>query len=178
MVLKEALNLEKAPRLDTNQALIFSSTININKLESEMNEWLDSHPLIFSSLESKGLEFDDCLIAFDADRKAWDVGSGGASSLTLVRELYVAITRAKQRVVILVKSAEMRKFFKSLQSEGCIIEEFDAKAALHEFQDPSATKEEWFEQGMKRLRDEQFKIAANCFKAAGEQYTGYFQWAQ
>ena len=73
---------------------------------------------IFSSLESKGLEFDDCLIAFDADRKAWDVGSGGASSLTLVRELcYVAITRAKQRVVILVKSAEMRKFFQSLQSE-------------------------------------------------------------
>ena len=72
----------------------------------------------------------------------------------------------------------MRKFFQSLQSEGCIIEEFDAKVALHEFQDPSATKEEWFEQGMKRLRDEQFKIAANCFKAAGEQYTGYFQWAQ
>lgn len=44
----------------TNQALIFSSEDDQENVYKDMKEWLGDHPFILSSLESKGLEFDDC----------------------------------------------------------------------------------------------------------------------
>ena len=111
-----------------------------------------THPFIMTSLDSKGLEFDDCVIAFDAERKAWDVGSSEVCSLRLLRELYVAITRAKRRVVILINSRKMREFFVSL--DDCNIEESDAKVALLEF-DSKTTREEWLNRG-----EELFEVRA------------------
>ena len=83
-------------------------------------------------------------MAFDFERKAWDISSGQVSSLRLIRELYVAITRARQRVVILIKSQKMKEFFMSLK--GCNIEESDAKLALLEF-DSKTTPDEWLKRG-------------------------------
>jgi hypothetical protein len=116
-------------------------------------------------LFTKGLEFDDCVVAFDVERKAWDIRDGNIASLRLLRELYVAVTRAKRRVVILYKTGQIRDFFLSLQ--GCNIEEADAEVALLEF-DSGTTMDAWFKRGMELFQDEQYKMAASCFKAAGE----------
>ena len=147
---QEALNLEKQPRFGLNQALIYSSTNNPNEVDLEMNQWLNDHPFILTSLDSKGLEFDDCVVAFDVERKAWDINYGNVASLRLLREFYVAITRAKRRVVILIKTQKMKDFFMSLQ--GCNIEESDAIVALLEF-DSATTTDEWLKRG-----DELFQV--------------------
>ena len=84
-----------------------------------------------------------------------------------MRELYVAVTRAKRRVVILYKTGQIKDFFMSLQSQGCTIEESDAEVALLEFHS-GTTKDAWFKRGMELFEDEQYKMAASCFKAAGE----------
>ena len=109
-----------------------------------MNDWLNSHPFIMTSLDSKGLEFDDCVVAFDEEQSAWNISSHKISSLRLIRELYVAVTRAKRRVVLLIKSQQMKDFFLSL--EDCNIEESDAKVALLEF-DSATTRDEWLRRG-------------------------------
>ena len=80
-------------------------------------------------------------------------------------ELYVAVTRAKRRVVILYKTGQIKDFFLSLQ--GCNIEESDAEVALLEF-DSGTTTDAWFKRGMELFEDEQYKMAASCFKAASE----------
>jgi len=170
---KEALNLEKRPRFGPNQALIYSSTSNSDGVALDMNDWLNEHPFIMTSLDAKGLEFDDCVVAFDEEQKAWNINSDRAASLRLLRELYVAITRAKRRVVVLINSPKMRDFFMSLPN--CNIEESDAKVALLEF-DSTTTRDEWLKRGKQLFDDEQYKMAASCFKAA--EHFGYFEWAQ
>ncbi len=112
-----------------------------------MNEWLNEHPLILSSLESKGLEFNDVVVAFDFDRKAWDLSSDNLALLRILRELYVASTRAIRRVVILIRGKAMKELFRLIQ-ESCNVEESDAKLALQEF-DRTTTPEEWLDAGMR-----------------------------
>ena len=102
------MNLEKRPRFGPNQALIYSSTSNLDGVALAMNDWLNEHPFIMTSLDAKGLEFDDCVVAFDEEQKAWNINSDRAASLRLLRELYVAITRAKRRVVVLINSPKMK----------------------------------------------------------------------
>ena len=132
-------------RFGTRQALIYSST-DPDNVALEMNKWLKDHPFILTSLDSKGLEFDDVVVAFDVERKAWNIKEGRQSSLRLLRELYVAVTRAKRRVVILAKSSVEREFFSSLK--GCNIEVTDAKVALLEF-NSATSRDKWFEEGQK-----------------------------
>ena len=140
---KEAL--EEHPRLGPGQAVIYTSSNNENEIALEMSKWLNDHPFILTPLDCKGLEFDDCIIAFDVERKAWNLKDCRVASLRLLRELYVAITRAKRRVVILTKMKDMKNFFLSLQ--GCNIEESAAKVALYEF-DSETTRDEWLKRGM------------------------------
>lgn len=139
--------MEESPKFGTNQALIFTSTSNEDALLEDMNKWLNSHPFLLPVLESKGLEFLDVVVAFDVDRRSWAIEEDQASSLRLLRELYVAITRAKRRVVILIKRdvATMREFFESL--EGVNIMKSDAKTAFIEF-DSVTSSEEWFQRGI------------------------------
>ena len=63
-----------------SQALIYNG-VDEPKVESEMSRWLNDHPFILTPLESKGLEFDDVVVAFDIERKAWDVKPSRISSL-------------------------------------------------------------------------------------------------
>jgi superfamily I DNA/RNA helicase len=141
--------LLESPRFGVNQALIYTS-YDPESIFVEMNKWLNEHPFILTTLDSKGLEFEDVVVAFDLDRKAWAVKEKRVSSLRLLRELYVAVTRAKRRVVILIKRnvETMREFFLSL--EGCNIVETDAKTAFLEF-DSNTSSDEWFDLGMQRF---------------------------
>lgn len=161
---KEAIEVDVS--FGHNQALIFSSQINTQEMESFAHGWVGEHPLVLSALESKGLEFDDVVVAFKLDRKAWDVRKTRMESLSMLRELYVAITRAKRRVVILVRSDvdKMLEFFTEHLS-ACRLEFMEARRIMAEF-DTKTRPEVWFRKGREYFDDEKYKLASSCFAAA------------
>jgi hypothetical protein len=54
---------------------VYSSSDDSSALATKISEWLGNHPFVLSSLDSKGLEFDDVVVAFNMKRKAWDIKS-------------------------------------------------------------------------------------------------------
>ena len=156
------------------QAFIYSTDKNPIELESEANRWLGNHPFIVSSLESKGLEFDDIIVAFNHERKTWNISAGSAASLKMLRELYVAVTRAKRRVVILVQRSNklMLEFFTKFLD--CNLEFLDALTIIKEFNIMTSEKS-WYEKGYFFFQDKNFKFAASCFSAAKS--LGWSFWA-
>ena len=77
-------------------------------------------------------------------------------SLQLLRELYVSITRAKRRVVVLVKKDQaMKAFFDSLD---CGLEKSDANAVMLEFNVETADRE-WFDEGQSNFKVERYDLA-------------------
>jgi hypothetical protein len=156
---------EARAKFGDKQAFIYS-TNNPNDILSDAKEWLDNHPFILSSLDSKGLEFDDVVVAFEHDRKTWQVERKREATLGMLRELYVAVTRAQRRVVILVKDEipEMMDFFANLN---CDLENADGRV-FEEFNCDTSTQE-WFERAQKLFKNCQFKFAASCFTRAKRQ---------
>lgn len=66
------------PRLGLKQAIIYSGSskdISESKLVEKISTWTRSHPIILPVLDSKGLEWDDVLVIFNKDRKAWNIES-------------------------------------------------------------------------------------------------------
>ncbi len=153
--------MQTSVRFGENQVFIYSPCDSDTLLE-DANKWLNGHPFILSSLDSKGLEFDDVVVAFDIDRKLWDISRKVEASLRMLRELYVAVTRAQRRVVILVKkdNKNMKGFFESLNCE-----EINAATIFEEF-DHETTKEQWFARGMSLYSGDHFKLAVGCFTRA------------
>jgi len=148
-----------------NQALLCGADENgISKLIEASNEWLSNHPFILTTVDSKGLEFDDVVVAFDFKRNAWKIDKGEPISLNLLRQLYVAVTRAKQRVVILVNEglSVMKDFFCNF----CQIPYSDSKILLTEF-DTRTSKEDWLLRGHKLFDNEEYLFASKCFQKGG-----------
>lgn len=189
--------LREKVQLGTNQALVYSSPYEIPEspmigvtgsssastttndrfswveLRRIVQEWLDTHPFIMSALESKGLEFEDVIVLFQYERKDWEVDRKLVASLRMLRELYVAITRAKRRVVILY-SRECPEMLNFLRSLGCEFEEDGAALVLQQFQSVT-TAEEWEKQGRELFENENYVMAARCFNLAKK--TGWYHWA-
>jgi hypothetical protein len=140
---------------------------------SRIKTWLGDHPFVLTSLDSKGLEFDDVVVVFDFAHKAWTVARQMIESLRLLRELYVSITRARGRVVILVKNKfpAMLKFFESLECniDTDLSRNIDVLPLEFEMK---TTPKMWFERGSALFQDEQYRLAASCFKSAN-----HFGWA-
>ncbi|GKY96310.1 hypothetical protein MPSEU_000590700 [Mayamaea pseudoterrestris] len=157
-------------KLGAQQALIFSGS---DLLEQRARDWTGNHPFVLSSLDSKGLEFDDVIVVFDLDRKAWNTSAGHAQSLRMLRELYVAITRGRRRVVILVPSRDsaMRTFFDSLEYK---FQTTGADTILRGF-DTDTHPEEWKQQGLDMFEDGQYELAHRCFETSGD--LGWAQYA-
>ncbi|CAB9513161.1 polymerase alpha-associated DNA helicase A [Seminavis robusta] len=145
-----------------DQAFVFAPSDSL-PLQQDAETWLKGHPFILSSLESKGLEFQDVVVAFDFDRKTWDVSRKLEGSLRMLRELYVAVTRAQRRVVILIKNEidNMHAFFRELDCE-----EMQASVVFQEF-NRETTSEQWFDQGVQHFDSAQFELASRCFTRAG-----------
>jgi hypothetical protein len=163
----------------TQQAIIYSGGIEISgnrvaasnsshRVAERISNWLGNHPFILTALDAKGLEFDDCVVAFDFERKTWQVESQSILSLRMLRELYVAITRARRRVVVLIKNknSAMRDFFDSLE---CNLDKdlSDASVISLEFE-KETTAGMWRERGSEFFENEQYKLAASCFNAAND----------
>ena len=119
-----------------------------------------THPVfVFLLLILQGLEFDDVIVAFEKDKLAWNASGQSVDCLRNLRELYVAITRAKKKVIILEKGKFMREFFANLSCD------FDKTAAAVAIKDIGkfTSAAEWFDEGMKYFRDENYELAKVIF---------------
>ena len=107
-----------------------------------------------TAIDSKGLEFEDVVMAFDDGRKDWRTESSSPACLRLLREIYVAITRAKRRVVILIKNKTntMIDFFQHLD---CNLEFQDAKTTFVEF-DTETSLDDWLNKGQEIFDEERY----------------------
>lgn len=117
------------------------------------------------------------VVAFDFERKSWDVKSDRASSLRMLLELYVAVTRAKERVVILLKKdvETQRRFFEATL-ENCDLQIEEALTVFAEFDRGSTTTpDQWFAKGQELFEEENYRLAASCFKSAST--FSYANWA-
>ena len=150
-------------KLGVNQAVIYSGK---EELEHKLMDWTSNHPFVLSSLDSKGLEFDDIIVVFDLDRKAWDTTSGRAQSLQMLRELYVAITRGRRKVIILApkRASAMWHFLMGL---GYNFQTTGVGMILREFHTETSPAE-WKKKGMEHFEDKQYHHAARCFDASGD----------
>lgn len=77
-------------------------------------------------------------------------------SLRNLRELYVAVTRAKRRVVVLTRGNSDSTFFKNLECNA--LEVSEASVALLDF-DRETSDADWFEEGKRYFQNENFKVA-------------------
>ena len=157
--------LETKPSFGKDQALVYSFSNDRAEDDSyaSLKHWLDDHPFILSCVDSKGLEFDDIVVAFDLDRACWKAESQEAIALNMLRELYVAVTRAKRRVVILVKkgSDTMLKFFTSLDYE--LNYHADTNKLFNEF-NTSTSKEQWLQRADDLFAEERYRMSSRCYE--------------
>lgn len=157
------LALKQEVELGTNQAIVFS-TETADPIEQSVRQWVGDHPFVISSLESKGLEFDDVIVAFDLPRKIWNIEKCSQASLRMLRELYVAVTRAKRRVVVLYRRHPhlMQQFFEDLD---CDYQTEGVELVLKEFQ-KAASVDDWRDRAHELYADEQYEMASHCFRLA------------
>ena len=163
------------PSFGGNQALVYSfSEPDAQNLKS-MIAWLDNHPFILNVIDSKGLEFDDIVVAFDLDRNCWKVESQELAALKMLRELYVAVTRAKRRVVILVKkknSDTMKAFLSSLTYQ--FEYDSDTDMLFQEF-NTSTTAHDWIKRANELFSEERYDVASRCYERGKR--PGFASWA-
>ena len=150
--------------LGVEQAVIYSSSDSAageefgnSALANKLRIWTENHPLVLSVLESKGLEFDDVIIVFDKKESTfWNTSSQSVDCLRNLRELYVAVTRAKKKVIILAKGTMMYNFFGEKLT--CDLEMTEASIAIGEMS--SATSlETWHARGMDFFQLERYELA-------------------
>lgn len=81
---ESAMKEKKKIEMGTNQAIIYAGsgtgTKEETKLAGDLTSWTD-HPLILPVLESKGLEYDDIIVAFSKKNSTWNVTSKVCSSM-------------------------------------------------------------------------------------------------
>ena len=167
--------LETAPSFGRDQAIIYSiSDDTDDKSLLSLREWLHEHPFILSVLDSKGLEFDDIVVAFDMSREYWKIASREKIALKMLRELYVAVTRAKRRVIILVKKRAdtMKTFLSNLEYN--LDFHPDISKLFEEFKTCTDTHQ-WSERAKELFEEERYDLASRCYEKANMH--GFAAWA-
>lgn len=167
-----SLALEQSVKLKANQAIVFSSK-DPEKTEGQLTAWVGNHPFILSSADAKGLEFDDVIVVFDHDRKTWQPSRQNDATLRMLRELYVAITRAQRQLVILLDRSvpTMIDFFRSMEYD---FHQDGAEMVLRDF-DTISSSYEWLQKAEGFIANGQFRLAARCYNLSGDK--AMFHWS-
>ena len=116
------------------------------------------------------------VVAFDLDRACWKVDSQGPVALNMLRELYVAVTRAKRRVVILVKkrSDTMLNFFSSLEYELGL--HCDPEKLFRDEFNTCTSKDQWLQRADDLFEEERYLLASRCYEKA--ESSAFAAWAR
>ncbi|MQM02501.1 hypothetical protein Taro_035269 [Colocasia esculenta] len=165
--------------------------------KKEISSHVGKQALVLTIIECKGLEFQDVLLYnfFGASpvRNQWRVIYGYMQSQNLLhpslnrgfpcfemtkhnvlcselKQLYVAITRTRQRLWICESNTEysrpMFEYWKSL----CLVQTRQLDGSLAQAMRVASSKEEWRARGIKLYKEGNFEMATMCFERAEDTY--------
>ncbi|XP_016459294.2 uncharacterized protein LOC107782865 [Nicotiana tabacum] len=159
--------------------------------KKEVSNYIGRKALILTIAESKGLEFQDVLLYnfFESSplRNQWRViykflNERGAQVLSFpsfsverhsvlcseLKQLYVAITRTRQKLWICESSEEYSEPMFDYRRRSKLVQTWEIDDSLAHAMQTSSTPEEWKSQGMKLLLDKKYDMALLCFEKEGE----------
>ncbi|KAL3731195.1 hypothetical protein ACJRO7_028121 [Eucalyptus globulus] len=164
---------------------------------NEVSNLVRGQALVLTIVECKGLEFQDVLLynffGTSPLKSQWRVIYGYMKEQALLdnssqwsspsfddakhnilcselKQLYVAITRTRQRLWICENALEFSKPILDYWKKKCLIQVRLVDHALAEAMQVSSTPEEWKSQGFKLLREGKYPMAITCFERARYTY--------
>ncbi|XP_074273010.1 uncharacterized protein LOC141596685 [Silene latifolia] len=166
-------------------------------LRQEISSYVGKNALVLTIVECKGLEFQDVLLYnfFGSSplRNQWRViyeymnvkdlfDSASAVSFpefssekhnvlcSELKQLYVAITRTRQRLWICENKEDLSKPMFDYWKKKCVVQVRELDDALARAMQVASSPEEWKARGKKLLAVENYEVATMCFERAGDKH--------
>ncbi|XP_031107885.1 uncharacterized protein LOC116012480 [Ipomoea triloba] len=163
--------------------------------KKEVSDFVGKQALILTIVECKGLEFQDVMlynfIGSSPLRNHWRVvyeymkqqdlldsefhqcfpcfsEARHAILCSELKQLYVAITRTRQRLWIYESVEEFSKPMFDYWMKMCLVEVREVDDCLAQAMRMASTPEQWKSRGIKFFWDKQYEMAIMCFERAGE----------
>ncbi|XP_062007129.1 uncharacterized protein LOC133724421 [Rosa rugosa] len=163
----------------------------------EISKFIGKHALVLTIVECKGLEFQDVLLynffGSSPSKNQWRVIYDYMNELDLLdhtlprgfpgfdvakhnilcselKQLYVAVTRTRQRLWICENMEELSKPMFDYWKKKCLVQVKQLDDSLaHEMQ-VASSPEEWKSRGIKLYHEHNYEMATMCFERAGDTY--------
>nr|GMC52182.1 uncharacterized protein LOC109161799 isoform X3 [Ipomoea batatas]GME21249.1 uncharacterized protein LOC109161799 isoform X3 [Ipomoea batatas] len=163
--------------------------------KKEVSDFVGKQALILTIVECKGLEFQDVMlynfIGSSPLRNHWRIvyeymkqrdlldsefhqcfpcfsEARHAILCSELKQLYVAITRTRQRLWIYESVEEFSKPMFDYWMKMCLVEVREVDDSLAQAMRMASTPEQWKSRGIKLFWDKQYEMAIMCFERAGE----------
>ncbi|CAM8956395.1 unnamed protein product [Rhodiola kirilowii] len=168
-----------------------------DNVRQEISEYVGKQALVLTIVECKGLEFQDVLLynffASSPLKNQWRVIYeymneqnllDGASHVAFpsfneakhslmcseLKQLYVAITRTRQRLWICENIEDFSKPMFDYWKKQCFVQVRVLDESLAQAMQVASTPEEWKSRGFKLLTEKNYEMATMCFERAGDEY--------
>ncbi|KAK4424964.1 Helicase SEN1 [Sesamum alatum] len=162
----------------------------------EISNYIGDQALVLTIVECKGLEFQDVLLynffgsspmssqwrvvyEFLKDKDLLDANSPKSFPnfsqsrhnilCSELKQLYVAITRTRQRLWICENNEELSKPMLDYWKRLCLVQVRKIDDSLAEAMQRASSPEEWKSQGIKLFWEKNYEMAIMCFEKAGEE---------
>ncbi|KAI3898566.1 hypothetical protein MKX03_030491 [Papaver bracteatum] len=167
-----------------------------DSVRQEIAEHIGKQALVLTIAECKGLEFQDVLLynffGTSSLNSQWRVVYGYMKEQNLLdsddakfpkfsaekhqilcselKQLYVAITRTRQRLWICEKIDDFSKPMFDYWRKLCLVQVRQLDESLLQAMRVTSSKEEWSSRGIKLLDEGNFEMATMCFEKAGDSF--------
>ncbi|KAI3886220.1 hypothetical protein MKW92_018604 [Papaver armeniacum] len=166
-------------------------------VRKEIAEHIGKQALVLTIAECKGLEFQDVLLynffGTSPLKSQWRVIYGYMKEQSLLssndvkfpkfrkakhqilcselKQLYVAITRTRQRLWICENIDDFSKPMFDYWKKLCLVQVRELDESLVQAMQVTSSKEEWNSRGIKLLEEGNFEMATMCFERAGDSFS-------
>ncbi|CAL5430276.1 unnamed protein product [Camellia sinensis] len=131
----------------------------------EISDYVGKQALVLTIMECKGLEFQD--VSFPKfDQARHNV------LCSELKQLYVAITRTRQRLWICENTEELSKPMFDYWKKLCLVQVRKLDDSLAQAMQVASSPEEWQKRGIKLYHENNYEMATMCFERAGDTMWG------
>ncbi|KAL3635036.1 hypothetical protein CASFOL_022090 [Castilleja foliolosa] len=164
-------------------------------VKKEVSNFIGHQALVLTIVECKGLEFQDVLLynffgssplgnqwravyeflqekdLLDVDSQSFPAFNQSKHNILCseLKQLYVAITRTRQRLWICENNKELCKPMLDYWKRLCLVQVRKIDDSLAEAMQRASSPEEWKSQGIKLFWEKNYKMATLCFEKAGDE---------
>ncbi|KAF3432418.1 hypothetical protein FNV43_RR27158 [Rhamnella rubrinervis] len=166
-----------------------------DKAREEISNYVGKQALLLTILECKGLEFQDVLLynffgssplknkwrvlyeymkeqdLLDSTSPSFPQFNESKHNILCseLKQLYVAVTRTRQRLWICESSEHSKSMFDYWKKK-CLVEVRQLDDSLAHAMQVASSPEEWHSQGIKLYSEHNYEMAIMCFEQAGDTY--------